>query len=166
MKDPANLPNTKSQAQTGLIILSYMALVFNCSASITSLILIYRLGELPLLIANSADKPLFYDTSTSKGPLDILKACGIGFLWTLTMYHCENHITCLVDLTLIYFILFLTGLFSLLTGIMCIMGQILMYIFLQESIALKVTMTCVMAFTTLPMLALADRRTEPRTSTD
>ena len=149
MKDPENLSETRSPAQTGLVMLSYMALVLNCSASITSLILIYRLAKLPLRIANS-DKALFYDTSTSKGPLDILRECGIGFSWTLAMYHCENHMICQVNPALIANI----GLFSLSAGITCILGQILIYIFLQESIAFKVTMSCVIAFTTLPALAL------------
>ena len=149
MKDPENLPEARSHAQTGLLMLSYMALVLNCSASITSLILIYPLAKLPLRIANS-DKELFYDTSTSKGPSDILRECGIGLSWTLAMYHCENHIICQVNPALMANI----GLFSLSAGITCILGQIFIYIFLQESITFKVTMSCVIASTTLPALAL------------
>ena len=95
MKNPENLPETKSRARVGLVMLSYMALVLNCSASITSLILIYRLGELRLRIAN-VEKPLYNCTSTSKTRLDILKECGIGSWWTVAMYHCENHLSCSV----------------------------------------------------------------------
>ena len=95
MKNPENLPETESLARAALVMLSYMALVFNCSTSVTSLILIYRLGELRLRIANS-ENPLYHCTSTSKSRLDILNECGIGFLWTVAMYHCESHQSCLV----------------------------------------------------------------------
>jgi len=47
-----------------------------------------------------------------------------------------------------------TAFLCLLAGITCIMAQILVYIFLQESQAVKITMTCVIVITALPLLAL------------
>jgi len=133
VKDADNLPTTPSQARTCLILLSYLALVFNCSAAITSLILTDRLGELLVRASRRPHPFLEGTTSTTASSLKILKRYGIGASWNLVMCH---------------------WFFCLLAGITCIMGQILLYIFLQESNVIKITITCVVGITILPLLVL------------
>jgi hypothetical protein len=156
VKDDKNFPKaTSSRARTCLTLLSYMAIVFNSSGAITSLILTDRLGELPIRASQKSESELFAKgtTDTTSSSRQILGRYGIGSSWHWLMWHCGHHpIFCANGALMTNFPF--SGFLCLLAGITCIMAQILVYIILQESQAVKITMACVIGITTLPLLAL------------
>ncbi|KIM76909.1 hypothetical protein PILCRDRAFT_825916 [Piloderma croceum F 1598] len=136
MKDPNNFPNhTSTGARTFLLLLSYSAVVLNSSATITSLILTDKIGELPVRASmKSCMKSGLPDSGTDTietTSTGLLRRYGVGALWSCTIWH--------------WFI-------CLLAGIWCIMLQILTYIFLQESEVVSITMAFIIGFATLPLL--------------
>ena len=155
VKDNKNFPKaTNSQARTCLTLLSYMAIVFNSGGAITSLILTNRLSELPIRASQKSESELFAKgtTDTTLSSLQILGRYGISSSWHWMMWHCGHHPTFCANGALTDFQF--SGFLCLLAGITCIMSQILVYIFLQEPQAVKITMACVIGITTLPLLAL------------
>lgn len=85
----------KGQSPTGdvgsfrfLLLLSYSAFVLNASATIASLIMMDRLGEIPL----RAQKLYYEGKLPMAGKIRIdylLEDHGAGGLWTWMKWHCE-----------------------------------------------------------------------------
>ncbi|KAF7977362.1 hypothetical protein HWV62_3953 [Athelia sp. TMB] len=123
--------DTNPRALTFLTLLSYASLVFTMSATVTSLILADRLGEIPIRASQQAD--LAKEGSVRATPTFLIKRYGAGSAWGLGVWH---------------------WIFCMLSGIWCIFIQLLVFIFLQESTAIKTTMTCLLAFSTSPFLLL------------
>jgi len=121
--------NTNHKALTFLTLLSYASLTFCISATVTSLILADRLGEIP--IRASAQSELAKEGSVQASPSYLLKRYGAGSAWGLGVWH---------------------WIFCMLAGIWCIFIELLVYIFLQESKTVQITLTCLMAFSTSPFL--------------
>jgi hypothetical protein len=79
-----------SGARTFLLLLSYSAVVLNSSATITSLILTDKIGELP--VRASMKSPNFPDPGTDTietTSTSLLRRYGIGALWSCAIWHCE-----------------------------------------------------------------------------
>ncbi|KZP34024.1 hypothetical protein FIBSPDRAFT_924352 [Athelia psychrophila] len=121
--------DTNPKAKTFLTLLSYSSLVFSISATVTSLILADRLGEIPIRASTKSE--LAQDGSVQATPTYLLKRYGAGSAWTFGVWH---------------------WIFSMLAGIWCIFIEMLVFIFLQESTTVKITMTCLLAFSTSPFL--------------
>jgi len=131
MKDDGNFSqDTNRTAKTFLQILSYSAIVFNASATFTSLILVDRVGELTIRASMRRAK-LPRSGTTRETSLSILKHFGMGKTWIWVMCH---------------------WLFSLLIGIWCILLEILVYIFMQESEAVQITMAFIFALAVMPLM--------------
>lgn len=72
-----------------LTVLAYSALVLNISASLSSFILIDKLGDLPF---QASQKPL--SRLPRMGPIEgtqeqLLLRYGVDRLWTVVVYHCK-----------------------------------------------------------------------------
>jgi len=94
VKDDKNFPKaTSSRARTCLTLLSYMAIAFNSSAAITSLILTDRLGELSVRASQKSELFAKGTIDTPETSLQILERYGIGSSWSLVMWHCGHHPT-------------------------------------------------------------------------
>jgi len=171
MKDDTNFPNNPSpDARKFLLMVSYSAVAFNCSATISSLILTDKLGELPISAARISEEKHTSRSSTENdngnsrsdsqvergnGMMDggsthdtsmrLLVRYGAGEVWIWTMLH---------------------WLFCLVAGIFSIMIQILIYIILEEPKPVQITMTCVVAFAIFPpfIFLLKPAEGKPRTT--
>jgi len=88
MKDPSNFKkDTNPNALNFLLVLSYSSVVLNASATITSLILTDKLGELPFRASQDPNLPTSGKTPLSSGALLKLFRVGESFNWA--MWHCE-----------------------------------------------------------------------------
>ncbi|KAF7982733.1 hypothetical protein HWV62_26604 [Athelia sp. TMB] len=78
--------DTNPRALTFLTLLSYASLVFTMSATVTSLILADRLGEIPIRASQQAD--LAKEGSVRATPTFLIKRYGAGSAWGLGVWHC------------------------------------------------------------------------------
>lgn len=76
-------------ARTFLILLCYGSLFFNTSASISSFVLIDRLGELQFRAVQKDQSILPSGGFTTVGAGGLLKRFGAGRLWTCIAWHCK-----------------------------------------------------------------------------
>jgi len=129
--------NTQFQGSTPagslpfLTLVSYGGLVFNISATVSAFLLTDRLGS--MAIKSSKRRDLARDGTVDAPSSFLLKKYGAGSGWTWSMWH---------------------WFFCVLAGLWCIIIQILVYVFLQESKTIQIGITCVVAFATLPFLQL------------
>lgn len=79
--------NSHSNSVKFLLLLSYSGLALSCSATISSLILVDKLGELP--IRASRMRELDNVESIDGETISILRRYGAGESWELVMWHCE-----------------------------------------------------------------------------
>ncbi|TFK37684.1 hypothetical protein BDQ12DRAFT_750514, partial [Crucibulum laeve] len=123
--------NNPNAARTFLLIICYSSLFFNVSASISSFILIDKLGELPFRASQRGQQtlPPPQTAMSSTDPDYLLKRYGIGRWWSFLIWH---------------------WLFCFVLGIWCIILQLLTYIWLQETLPIQISMSCLAAFTLLP----------------
>lgn len=70
-----------------LLLVSYTGLALSCSATISSLILIDKLGEVP--VRASRIRELDNVEIIAGETISILKRYGAGESWELVMWHCE-----------------------------------------------------------------------------
>lgn len=132
-KNTSNFNNVSTPgARTFLILLCYGSLFFNTSASISSFVLIDRLGELQFRAAQKDQSILPSGGFMSVGADNLLIRFGAGRLWTCIAWH---------------------WVFSYLAGIWCMILQVLTYIWLQESAPIRITMTSLAGFSILPLVA-------------
>jgi len=116
-----------------LLFLSYAAFILNASATIASLVMIDRLGDLPQRAAKLGSKAghmLDDDMSCVDYPLE---AHGAGGRWTWSRYHC---------------------LISLFAGSWCIFMQMAVYIWLFESRGLAIALSVLCAIGVSPWFSL------------
>jgi hypothetical protein len=95
MEDEKNFPiNTiGGRAHTLLLIASYSGVVLNVSATVGSLILTDKLGELPVQASqrvNFLPKATVSQDTTTK----MLKLYGIGSMWKCAVWHCKFSVRC------------------------------------------------------------------------
>lgn len=132
-KNTSNFNNESTAgAHTFLVLLCYGSLFFNTSASISSFVLIDRLGELQFRAAQKDQSILPSGGFTSLGADNLLIRFGAGRLWTCIAWH---------------------WVLSYLAGIWCMILQVLTYIWLQESAPIRITMTTLAGFSILPFFA-------------
>lgn len=148
--DSSALQQASPRGHTFLTLVSYGAIIFNTSATIGSLALTDKLGDLPAVASQNPD--LEKSGSTTNSPALLMSRFGLGSSFNYAMWHCESWGS--VIWTDWLKILMNPGLFCLLAGFWCIMLEILVYIFLQESTAAKITITCLVGFAMLPLLFL------------
>ncbi|KAL0952568.1 hypothetical protein HGRIS_006824 [Hohenbuehelia grisea] len=123
MKDKDNfVTSSSSPAYKFLLFLSYSSIVSNGNATITALAMTDRLGNLPY--SAQLVEPTTSESSSVLGDEhDVLGMFGIGNRWKLNFW-------------LWYF--------SFLMGILTTLGQILVYLFLEESTAVKISVSMVL----------------------
>lgn len=148
MKNPVHYthPHTRA-ARQALLAFSYSALFFNCSATITSLVLTDEFGELPVRASRKSDpiKQGLFDSSSAS----LLEVYGARRSWRWVMWHCMPHI---LHSNEIFVTDLLTGLFSLAAGVACFVTQILIYVWIEETLSVQITASCVAGFGVLPLL--------------
>lgn len=145
-----NFPeNTNPKADTFLTLLSYASPVFCISATVTSLILADRLGEIP--IRASTQSELAKEGSVQATPTYLLKRYGAGSAWTMGVWHCKLFYS-ILRISILTLHMCAVGIFCMLAGIWCILIEFLVYIFLLESRTVKIIMTCLLTFSTTPFL--------------
>jgi len=118
------------RGHTLLLICSYSAVVLNVSATIGSLVLTDKLGELPLQ-ASQRVHLLPRATVSKDNTTAMLRLYGIGPMWTYAMWH---------------------WLFCLVVGFWALILQIPIYIYLRDSKTIMIVITCVVAFAMLPLM--------------
>jgi len=135
MKDDSNYRRgVDSAAKHAVLIFTYSALFFSISATISGLILTDEFRELPVRASQKKD-PIQQGVFDS-GALDLLQTYGAKRSWIWVMWH---------------------WLFSLVVGTICLVTQVLLYIWLAESNSVRITLTFVSIFAVLPLLHLVPR---------
>ncbi|KAI0259384.1 hypothetical protein BC834DRAFT_635958 [Gloeopeniophorella convolvens] len=130
IKDPVHYTHPhKHAAIQALRAFSYCALFFSCSAAISSLVLTDEFGELPVRASRKADpiKQGIFDSSSAS----LLEVYGARRSWRWVMWH---------------------WLFSLMAAVACLVTQILIYVWIEESLSVQITVSCVACFGILPLL--------------
>lgn len=110
-----------------LLVFSYGAFLFNASATISSLILIDKLGEMAFLNRSREDNRGWVPSSANR----LLTQYKLGGVWYSVQVHC---------------------LLSLILGCTCIFLQIVLYTWLKESRAVFVLTTIIAGWCALPFV--------------
>ena len=93
MKDSEHYVYTSDHAATkALLIFSYCALFFSCSATLSALMLTDEFGELPLRA--SQKEGLLKDGTYFASTSDLLELYGARPSWKWVMWHCEHFFRC------------------------------------------------------------------------
>ncbi|KAN0132151.1 hypothetical protein V8E53_009917 [Lactarius tabidus] len=132
VKNEANFHrNVGNSAKHALLIFTYLALFFCISAAVSGLILTDEFGELPVRASRKRD-PIQQGLFDS-GTLDLLQSYGAKRSWIWIMWH---------------------WVFSLIAGIVSLITQILIYIWLEESNSVRITLSILTVFAILPLVHL------------
>ncbi|KAH9056289.1 hypothetical protein EDB87DRAFT_1258240 [Lactarius vividus] len=133
VKNDANFHRSvpANSAKHALLIFTYLALFFCVSAAVSGLILTDEFGELPVRASRKRD-PIQQGLFDS-GTLDLLQSYGAKRSWIWIMWH---------------------WLFSLVAGIISFITQILIYVWLEESKSVRITLTVITVFAVLPLVHL------------
>jgi len=136
IKDEAHYANKdlNRSARHALLIFTYSALFFCVSATISGLILMDQFGELPVRASRKKD-PIQQGVFDS-GALDLLRTYGAKRSWIWVMWH---------------------WLFCLVAGTISLITQVLLYVWLEESDSVRITLTFISLFAVLPLLHLVPR---------
>ncbi|KAH9961822.1 hypothetical protein BC827DRAFT_261802 [Russula dissimulans] len=136
IKDDSNYESRdlNKSAKHALLIFTYSALFFCLSATISGLILTDEFGELPVRASRRKD-PIQQGTFDS-GALDLLQNYGAKRSWIWVMWH---------------------WLFSLIAAAISLISQVLLYIWLEESDSVRITLTFITLFAAMPLLHLVPR---------
>ncbi|KAK0235871.1 hypothetical protein EDD85DRAFT_618537 [Armillaria nabsnona] len=130
-------------ALTALQVMSFGAIILNASATITSLLLIDELGDLPDIASADPDKARAGLVEESR---DLLVYYGMKKTWTWTRWH---------------------WIISLILGAWCLFAQVVVFVCISQTTAVKVIVTIAAVFAVLPMCRLlpnflkADARASP-----
>jgi len=150
---------TNKSARHALLIFTYSALFFCLSATISGLILTDEFGELP--VRASRKKDLIQQGVFDSGALDLLRTYGAKRSWIWVMWHCEFFFppnpppqTCVAPFNENRAH---TGLFSLVAGTISLITQLLLYVWLEESDSVRITLTFISLFAVLPLFHLVPR---------
>ncbi|PBK84728.1 hypothetical protein ARMGADRAFT_602903 [Armillaria gallica] len=133
INDVVNNGDFKQQANphalTFLYVASFGAIILSASATVTSLFLIDKLGDLPAL-ASDLDKPREGKLASD---IDILVYYGLGDTWTLALWH---------------------WIISLVLGIWCLFLQVIVFVYMTQTTPVIVVATIATIFAVLPMVYL------------
>ncbi|KAI0067850.1 hypothetical protein BV25DRAFT_875925 [Artomyces pyxidatus] len=128
-------------AMQALLVFTYSALFFSLSATISSLILTDEFGELPVRASRKSNpvKQGTFDSSAAS----LLEVYGARKSWRWLMWH---------------WVLTLNG------AVVCLAVQIVLYVWLQETVAIKVVVLCIAVFGLLPLLHFLPQRPSSKRS--
>ncbi|KAG9022510.1 hypothetical protein FRB95_014676 [Tulasnella sp. JGI-2019a] len=137
--DPSNTSSLLPESAFRLLLsMSYLALVFNASSTIASLVMLDYLGEIPMLVAKAARKAadkerLIQESQEVDSMDDYLGLFKVGSRWNWARRYCIG---------------------SLVLGSSCIFIQVVTYTWIYEahSVAAIVTVAC--AFGSVPLFML------------
>jgi hypothetical protein len=154
--------NGTSQAVTTLKVFAYGSLVLNASATITSLCLSEMLGVFLFdALKRNPSAPFKSKVDDHKGttlPANLFKMMkwyGVTYSCVVIILHCTHVLNAPSVLALTPHT---TVLISLVFGVLFLMAEILMYIFLSEKEkALKIILTVIVAWAVFPLLFLFRR---------
>ena len=130
-----------------LDVVGFSSIFLNISACISCFILLDRLGEIPYHAARDSNVPLGGKISVPQHR--ILRIYGIGALWRWVVWHCEfsKQLVTFFKLTNNFL-----GLLCFIMGACGIFAQLLLYVWLQESKAIKISLTVVVGFSVVPLI--------------
>ncbi|KAI0247275.1 hypothetical protein BJV78DRAFT_1133637, partial [Lactifluus subvellereus] len=141
-------------AKHALLTFTYSALFFCVSAAVSGLILTDEFGELPVRASRKRD-PIQQGMFDS-GSLDLLQSYGAKESWVWVMFHCKCQYSHRRFVPLSHHKT-IVGLFSLIAGTISLLTQVLLYVWLEESNSVKITVSFIALFTVLPLLHLIPR---------
>lgn len=147
------LEQRNSHGHQALIMLTFASLIFNASATISSIILIDKFGELPSRSAWKASRQDIAFAQYNPIPSNtraILTAYGADRFLILIQWHCESGSLCKKGTEPDGYALPL-GLLNLIVGCLCICTQIVLYTWLQHSLWIAVCATCFVAWGLIPL---------------
>jgi hypothetical protein len=143
----------ESPGGQALLVLTYLAFFFSISATFSSLLLTDELGEIHVRASQRASMldPLD-NMAIHEDTGDLLKRYGARRTWKPVMWHCTYSFlhSCQAASLEIAFSGFLTLLFSYL----CLVGQLLAYVWMIESKPVGIAMSCVAGFSLLPLISV------------
>jgi hypothetical protein len=152
--------------QTALLIFGYWALLFSCSSTVTSFVLSNEFSKIPIRAAQMPHlrKSGIYVTSSMR----LLQEFGASPASRFLIWYCE---LCLAFLTSSSGIRcrmherFFEGMFSLIAGIMCTILQVVLYIWYQETLAVKGAALAVAIVGIWPVMFIATQNIQNKTGT-
>ncbi|KAF8599075.1 hypothetical protein BDV93DRAFT_526368 [Ceratobasidium sp. AG-I] len=126
--------DSKSPGGQALLVFTYLAFFSSISATFSSLLLTDEFGEIHVRASNreSSLNPL-ENAVIHEHPGELLKRYGVRSTWRPVMWH--------------WFLM-------LVVGYLCIVGQLLTYIWIMESKAVGIVMSCFAGFSLLPLLSI------------
>lgn len=126
--------NPEGAGGQAVMVLTYLAFFFSISATFSSLLLTDELGELHVRASHRESKLVSLDSGVIyEDPSDLLSRYGARKTWRPVMWH--------------WFLM-------ILLAYLCLVGQILAYVWIIQSKAIGIAMSCVAGFTLLPLLSM------------
>lgn len=153
--DPKNFvrPGLHSATQEVVKILTYVALIFSISATMSSLLLTDEFGEIPTRAARSRGKD-FEGGRFAGTDWSLLRSYRIRAGSRLVVYHCEYE-GCLRTLVPLLTTSDGAGIACLLTACLCTIASAAAYAGSQESLATQIIVSLVAVIAISPLLWLA-----------
>ncbi|CAE7170063.1 unnamed protein product [Rhizoctonia solani] len=131
---PAERLNPESAGGQALLVFTYLAFFFSLSATFSSLLLTDELGEVQVRAAQRASwlgPP--EDLVIHEDPSKLLTHYGVRKSWRPVMWH--------------WFLM-------LILGYLCVVGQLLVYVWVMAPKAVAIAMSCVASICLLPLLSI------------
>lgn len=125
--------NRESAGGQALLVFTYLAFFLSLSATFSSLLLTDELGEVHVRASQRTSWLGSNETVVQQDPGKLLDHYGARKTWRPVMWH--------------WFIM-------ILLGYLCVIGQLLTYVWIMESKAVGIAMSCVASVCLLPLLSL------------
>ena len=135
------------------MVLTYLAFFFSISATFSSLLLTDELGELQVRASHRESTLVPLDSSIIyEDPSELLNRYGARKIWRPVMWHCTY------SFALFYVAstspLPFSGFLMIFLAYLCLVAQMLVYVWIMQSKAVGIAMSCVASFSILPLLSI------------
>ena len=140
-----------------LLVLTYVALIFGVSATISSLVLTRNFGNVPRLVERLRERINGTGTDMRQGfeisPTKLNNGQGLApRRWRLIELHCEYYYDAPETCGQPHSLALLQVLFTLIASMLCLPAQIFLYIWMFEKTFIRATVSVAGVFSMLPLL--------------
>ncbi|KIO18280.1 hypothetical protein M407DRAFT_160710 [Tulasnella calospora MUT 4182] len=137
IKSSSQSPSSEPRNTKVMVILTYLAIIFNIGASWSALRMIDALGKMPFLVAQYNTKRMSVGKSVEQFDLEKvrdvaqgMRKYGLSGIWSFFAWHCS---------------------ISLFLGSLCVLAQILLYTWINEDAWVSIAVTVLAFITSIPI---------------
>ena len=143
------LHKNRAGPHVALAILSHLSFVLNLSSTLGALLLANKFAALVDISARRETNTPQSGYLVSSGTFELLRVYGLKTPWYFMVFHCKCR---LFNNEAGYLLTSSVGLTCTFLGAGCLFAQITVYVWQDEFLSVKITITCVVAFASIPLL--------------